>query len=107
MKAGYTEGDLRAFLDRELQPGDRDRVAEHLAGCGECDLRLREIESRAERVAAALAGLSEAVWPGRAQTPIPRGRLWPRWAAAGALAAALAVLLVTPRVRPPAPPAVA
>ena len=43
MKACWTEGELRAYLDRELPANDRDSVAAHLAECGECDLRYREI----------------------------------------------------------------
>src|SRR5204862_5346173 len=36
MKECWTDGDLRAYLDRELPGPERDRVAEHLAQCAAC-----------------------------------------------------------------------
>jgi anti-sigma factor RsiW len=107
MKQCQSEGDLRAYLDRELAAADRDRVATHLAECGACDLAYREISARAERVAAALSTLREGIAEAR---PKPAARpvvLWPRWAAAVAMAAGLATLLVSPKVKPPAAPALA
>jgi anti-sigma factor RsiW len=107
MKDCWTEGDLRAYLDRELPAADRDRVAAHLAKCGECDLRYREISARAERVATAMGGLAGGIAPIQ---PRPVSRpvvIWPRWAAAVAMAAGLAILIVSPKAKPPAPHAVA
>jgi anti-sigma factor RsiW len=100
----WTDGDLRAYADRELPAEDRDRLAEHLAGCGACDARYREIAARAERVAGALAGLTEGVVPGRRSAPAAgAARWWPRWAAAVGMAAGVALLLVSPRVITPRP----
>jgi anti-sigma factor RsiW len=107
MKQCWTEGDLRAYLDRELPGPDRDRVAEHLAECGECDARYRGIVARAERIATALSSLADEVAPARQPAPRARVRLWPRRAAAAALAAGLALVLASPRVKAPVTPAVA
>lgn len=104
MKQCWTDGDLRAYLDHELPGPDRDRAASHLAECGECGERFREIEARAERVATALSSLADGIAPVRAQRPAPaKVRLWPRWAAAAAVAAGLAVVLVSPKAKAPAP----
>jgi hypothetical protein len=106
MSGCQTDGDLRAYVDRELPGPDRDRVASHLAACGECEARYREIEARAARVATALDVLTGGIVQTRARPASPKVRMWPRWAAAAGLAAALAVVLVSPQVKSP-PPAVA
>jgi anti-sigma factor RsiW len=103
MKRCETEGDLRAYLDRELPGQDRDRVAAHLAECGECDARFREISARAERVAPALSALADGIAPVRVKPMAPKVRLWPRWAAAAGVAAGLALLVAPPRAIPPSP----
>jgi anti-sigma factor RsiW len=106
MKQCWTEGELRAYLDRELPAPDRDLVAAHLAECGDCDLLYRIVSARAERVAAALRGLGD-IGPARPKTVVRPATLWPRRAAAVALAAGLALFLVNPKLKPPAPPALA
>jgi anti-sigma factor RsiW len=108
MKQCWTDGDLRAYLDRELPGPDRDRAAAHLAECGECGARFREIEARAERVATALSALVEGIAPVRMPAaptrPVAKKvRLWPRWATAAAVAAGLAMLLMSPEAKAPAP----
>jgi anti-sigma factor RsiW len=103
MKQCWTDGDLRAYLDRELPGPDRDRAAAHLAVCGECDGRFREIEARAERVATALSALAGGIATERARPIAPKVRVWPRWAAAAAMAAGLALALVSPKAKAPAP----
>ena len=100
MKDCWTEGDLRAYLDRELPAADRDRVAAHLAMCGECDLLYREISARAERVSAALGALAGGIVPARPEPAVRPVVMWPRWAAAVAMAAGLAMLLVSPKAKP-------
>jgi anti-sigma factor RsiW len=100
----WTDGDLRAYLDRELPGPDRDRAASHLAVCGECGARFRAIEARAERVATALSALADGITTVPAPRPTaPKVRMWPRWAAAVAVAAGLAVVLVSPRAKAPSP----
>ena len=101
------EGDLRAYLDRELPGPDRDRAAAHLAECGECDALLREIEARAERVATALSSLADGIAPARPTPVVKPARLWPRWTAAAAVAAGLALILASPKAAPPQAPVVA
>ena len=107
MKRCETEGDLRAFQDRELPAQDRDRVAAHLAVCGECDERYREISARAERVATALSALADGIAPARPIPAAPKVRVWPRWAAAVGMAAGLAFLLASPKANPPSPASLA
>jgi anti-sigma factor RsiW len=102
-----TEGDLRAYLDRELPGPDRDRVAAHLAECGECDALCRAIEARAERVATALSALADGIAPARPIPAAPKVRVWPRWAAAVGMAAGLAFLLASPKTNPPSPASLA
>jgi anti-sigma factor RsiW len=103
MSGCQTDGDLRAYVDRELPGPDRERVASHLAACGECEARYRVIEARAARVAAALGALTGGIVETRARPAAPKARMWPRWAAAGAIAAGLAVVLVSPQAKAPAP----
>lgn len=103
MNRCFEDGDLRAYVDRELPGPDRDRVAAHLAGCGECGARLREIEARAERIATALSALADGVAPARPIAAERKAKLWPRWATAAAVAAGLALVLVSPKAKPPAP----
>ena len=78
MKRCETEGDLRAYLDRALPGPDRDRVAAHLAECGECDLRFREVSARAERVATALSALADGIAPARVRPAAAKVRVWSR-----------------------------
>lgn len=103
MKQCWTEGDLRAYLDRELPGQDRDRVASHLAVCEDCDARYREIAARAERVATALSALADGIAPARPRPATPKVKLWPRWAAAVGMAAGIALLVASPKVKAPAP----
>jgi anti-sigma factor RsiW len=107
MNACWTEGDLRAYVDRELAADDSEAVAAHLAECGECELRYRDIAARAERVATALGALAEGVAPAGARRAAVPVRVWPRWAAAIGMAAGLALLMMSPKVKAPAPAAVA
>jgi anti-sigma factor RsiW len=46
-----TEGHLRTYLDHELSDREASAVKDHLATCGECLDRLREIQSRSSRIA--------------------------------------------------------
>jgi anti-sigma factor RsiW len=107
MNACWTEGDLRAYADRELAGADRERVAAHLAECGECESRYLEISARAERVALALGALAEGIAPAGGRTVARPVRLWPRWVVSIGMAAGLALLLMTPRLKAPAPAPVA
>ena len=95
MKQCWPEGALRAYLDGELSPEDRQSVAAHLEECGACDRLHKELADRAERVSDLLGALDGAViaMP-RRQTAARAGSSW-RWtAAAVAVAAGLALATV-------------
>lgn len=77
---------LGAFADGELSPDERERVQQHLAGCGDCRarqaflaaqgaaLRERVVARAAERPAADFTRLTERVMARVAAAP-PRSRL--------------------------------
>ncbi len=94
-----SEGELRAYLDRELTPTELNSVAGHVAECGNCSKTLEELERRAVRIAALMDDL-QAV----AAVAVPaRRREW-RWAAAGlALAAGVALTFVVIPRKPAGP----
>lgn len=50
-----TDTDLQAWIDEELDPGDRIRVADHLALCSDCRNALSELRAAAELFSEALA----------------------------------------------------
>ncbi len=89
-----TDTDLQAWLDEELDPGDRIRVADHLASCSDCRDALSELRAAAELFSAALVLHDEGV-----RRSSERGssvgtrrvvRLLPRWVGR---AAAVTILL--------------
>ena len=82
----WSEGQLRAYLDRELPPEERERIAAHLGECVECARVAAELDGRAAWVAEMMDTLAVAERaPRRARTH------W-RWvAAAAALAAGIAI----------------
>ena len=88
----WSEGELRAYLDRELPTGDMQRVAAHLGDCTVCDGLCTELAGRAAHVSALMELLPEwkAAAP-RAAAPAKRVRR-PNWVGiAVALAACLAL----------------
>jgi anti-sigma factor RsiW len=86
----WSEGELRAYLDSELPPGDMQRVVAHLKECAGCGGTCAELEARAARLSLLLGALPEPELV-RQLPSLPRraGAAW-RWAA-GAVAAALVV----------------
>lgn len=100
MKDCWNPGDLRAYVDRELPPGETARLEAHLETCAACAEALHDISARAARVGGLLASLTAA--PAIA---VPRRRpvraMWAR-AAALAVAASLALVFLSPK--PSAPP---
>jgi anti-sigma factor RsiW len=108
MRQCWSEGALRAYLDRELPPKDMERVAAHLGECPQCEGRRAELAGRAARVSGFVNVLPE---PARV-TSLPLITRQPQtargWAAAAALLAAAAVIAfvlapkrVSPVVQPP------
>ncbi|MCU1232216.1 MAG: putative transrane anti-sigma factor [Candidatus Solibacter sp.] len=55
----WSEGALRAYLDRELPPEEIQLAAAHLKECTACDGLCRELAGRAERVSALVELLPE------------------------------------------------
>jgi hypothetical protein len=55
----WSEGALRAYLDRELSPEEIQLAAAHLRECAECDGVCKQLASRGARVAALLDLLPE------------------------------------------------
>jgi anti-sigma factor RsiW len=86
----WREGELRAYLDSELPPGDMQRVAAHLKECAGCGGACAELEARVERISMLLGALPEAEPVRQLPSLSRRSRAGWRWAA-GAVAAALVV----------------
>jgi len=94
MSQCWSEGELRAYLDRELPVRDVERVARHLKDCQACGRAYAELAERAASVAALLEALPEPL-PLSKMPAIPRrAARRGRWMATAGLAAALAVALV-------------
>jgi len=60
MQACWDEGELRAYLDDELQPAAKGRMVEHLATCALCRARLADLEARASRTSILFTALAPA-----------------------------------------------
>jgi hypothetical protein len=106
----WPDGDLRAFIDRELPADDLARLWVHLEECPQCTLRCRELSARAVRVLELVGGLPEpAGHPlGKPTLGKPIGTPGPqagRWVAvAAALAAGWAALALLNPTHVQAPP---
>jgi hypothetical protein len=100
MSRCWPEGELRAYLDRELTARDMEWVAEHVKQCEACRLACEELAGRADRVTAWLQVLPEPQTPVKIPVIPSRAGRAGRWLAVGGLAAALAATLVTTRWTP-------
>lgn len=95
------DGELRAYLDGEASPVS----AAHLESCAACAARLKEMESRANRIAHMMTELGEVPAP---VYPRTRASHYWRWSGvAAAIAAALAFWPIGHEPQPPAPPRIA
>lgn len=78
------DADLQAWIDEELDPGDRVSVADHLASCGYCRSALGELRAAADLFRDALVVHDESMRGRRAGEPAAAGwsGVWkpPRWA---------------------------
>ena len=95
----WSEGALRAYLDRELSTGDMQRVAAHLGECTVCDGLCTELAARAAHVSALLELLPE--WSPSMPRPAVAAKQRPGWigiAAALAAGLAIAIYLIADRV---------
>jgi hypothetical protein len=99
----WSEGALRAYLDRELPAADMKAVAAHLGECSACDALCAELAGRAARVFSLLEMLPEpkVAVPIR---PVPVRAvsrwLWPGAAVALAAGLAIASIVVQKRENP-------
>src|SRR5438105_7447323 len=95
--------ELSALIDNELDAGAQARVAEHVAGCQECQARL----DRLRQTAHAIRGLPMETPPRSFTIPAQRRQAW-RWAPVGWIgSAAVALLLIAvgiPNLHLPAGP---
>jgi len=89
----WSEGALRAYLDRELPSPDMKLVAAHLGECSTCDALCAELSARASRVFAMLESLPELEPRVVRMRPMAAPADWRRWWPVGAvaLAAGLAI----------------
>lgn len=82
--------ELSSYVDNELAPGDQARVAEHVAGCADCQERLAGLR----QTAYAIRGLPMETPPRSFANVLPRRQAW-RWAPIGWVgSAAVAVVLI-------------
>lgn len=114
MSQCWSEGALRAYLDRELPPEDMNLAAAHLGDCSICDSLCTTLAARAAHVSALVETLveiqgepEEVTWPRplppRAHTRTATRRQWAGAALALAAGLALAVLMLPKdEVRQPA-----
>lgn len=101
MKECWSEGALRAYLDRELPAEEMERVAAHLETCSECGDQWAVLAGRAARVSELMGALPNpdvAAWIPQVPRRPAKVAGW-RWAGvAAALAAGLAAAyLAVPR----------
>jgi hypothetical protein len=81
--------ELSALIDNELDAAAQARIAEHVAGCQECQARLDGLRQTAH----AIRGLPMETPPRTFTIPAQRRQAW-RWAPVGWLGGAAAALLV-------------
>lgn len=82
--------ELSAFIDNELDAADQARVAEHVAGCPDCQARLDGLRQTAH----AIRGLPMETPPRTFTIPAQRRQAW-RWAPVGWIGSgAVALLLI-------------
>src|SRR2546425_12239897 len=81
--------ELSALIDNELDAAARARVAEHVAGCQECQARLEGLRQTAH----AVRGLPMETPPRTFTIPAQRRQAW-RWAPVGWLGSGAGALLL-------------
>lgn len=104
------EGDLRAWLDRELEPAGMLAVETHLKDCADCLALSETLSARATMVMSALIDLPvicRAPAPAARPWKIMAGWRWAFWLAPAAALAALLTFVALPRPKPDAGPVAA
>lgn len=106
----YDEAELLAYLDGELEPGERERIAAHLRDCPDCADRLSSLteeravaeealsrlEPRGDLVAMPAAPAATAPAAAASAARPPRVMHWGRWVAAVAAVLVLASFAFAP-----------
>src|ERR1017187_9407360 len=97
MSSCWSEGDLRASLDGELEASFAAQLSVHLAECATCEALRQELAGRALRVAGLMSALEEEaiITPMLPIRPMPQRSIWRSTAAIGAIAAGLAIAALT------------
>ena len=98
MSRCWLDGELRAWLDRELPPPDMEAIGRHLTECRQCSALSAELSARAARVSALLGALDHVP----AVLIAARSRA-PRRIVAAALVLAAASLLLFAWIHKPKP----
>jgi hypothetical protein len=96
-------GKLVAWLDRELSDDETAEVQRHIRECAECRTQVRKYE----QVSKSFETYCDAVVTAKVRRGMPRWVPVLSTAAVLAIAAAVALLLLRPRVELPVPPAAA
>jgi anti-sigma factor RsiW len=100
MRQCWSEGALRAFLDRELPPEDMARAAAHLGECSRCEAHRAELAGRAARVSEFMNVLPEPAPVTSLPLMTRQPRIaWP-WAVAALAAVVMAFVLAPKRMAP-------
>jgi hypothetical protein len=103
MSSCWSEGDLRASLDGELETSAAAQLSTHLAECATCEAARQALQQRAARVSARMLALDSPgieapiapILPFVPIRPIPARHTWRNTAALGAIAAGLAIIALT------------
>ena len=93
----WSEGDLRASLDGELEAASAERLTAHLTECAACEATRQALANRAARVSRMVSALEveASILPILPMPPIPAQRVWRNTVALGTLAAGLAIIALT------------
>ena len=113
MNRCWGEGELRAWIDREVEPEQAAEMETHLAGCARCASQYETLAARASLVSSWMNELSPEI-PGprvARKSGISRPAVWTAVAALAAALAGFAILARTPKpvpvqaiIQPPAAP---
>ena len=98
MSRCWLDGELRAYVDRELPATEMEAIERHLRECDACSALLRELSSRAARVGVLLEALEQA--PAVQPVEMRRAARWGPILVAGLAAACVAFVFWSPKRQP-------
>ena len=90
----WSEGELKACLDDELPPRDRDRAARHIEECSACRALCADLSQRAQWLAGMMDALPQPPVLVRLPASLARPRAGRRAAGSLALVASVAIALM-------------